>query len=356
MIPAHLILSTTLQRGGLSGSLETITVRHVSGGTSVIGLKTYEQGRSSFEGTSRHVIWCDEEPPEDCYTEMLYRTVTTRGIVLTTFTPLQGLSSVVKAFLEPTEAARAVKWHIQAGWDDVPHLDPEEKAAVLAATPPWQRDARTKGTPSLGAGAIYPIPESEFVVSPFEIPEAWPRVYGLDVGWNRTAAIWGAIERATKEAQGTLYLYTEHYRAEAEPAVHAAAIRGRGAWVPGVIDPAARGRAQKDGHALLDVYKGLGLDLEPANHAVDAGLYAVWALLSAGRLKVLSTCQAWLREYRMYRRDEAGKIVKQDDHLMDATRYLVMSGRERAKTAPAPRDEPQVLVYDQGSLGTGWMG
>jgi hypothetical protein len=122
-----------------------------------------------------------------------------------------------------------------------------------------------------------------------------------------------------------------------------------------VIDPASRGRTQKDGIALLDVYRELGLDLEPANHAVDAGLYAVWTLMSAGRLKVMRSLQAWLREYRMYRRDETGKIVKQDDHLMDATRYLVMTGRERAKVKPVPRETPRVLQFDQGALNTGWM-
>jgi len=355
MIPAHLILQTTLARGGLSGSLESMAVQHVSGGTSIIGLKTYEQGRSSFEGTGKHVVWCDEEPPEDCYTEMLYRTITTRGLALVTFTPLQGLSNVVKGFIEPDDAARPFKHVTQAGWADVPHLDEDEKRAVLATTPPWQRDARTKGIPSLGAGAIYPIPESEFVVDDFAVPDEWPRAYALDVGWNRTAAVWGAISRPTKEAEGTVYLYAEHYRAEAEPAVHAAAIRGRGTWVPGVIDPASRGRTQKDGIALLDVYRELGLDLEPANHAVDAGLYAVWTLMSAGRLKVMRSLQAWLREYRMYRRDETGKIVKQDDHLMDATRYLVMTGRERAKVKPVPREEPRVLQFDQSAIGTGWM-
>ena len=90
----------------------------------------HEQGRTSFEGTGKHVIWCDEEPPLDCYTEMLYRTITTKGIVLVTFTPLQGISAVVTSFLEPeTEEARAFKRMIQAGWDDVPHLEERRRLA-----------------------------------------------------------------------------------------------------------------------------------------------------------------------------------------------------------------------------------
>jgi phage terminase large subunit-like protein len=185
--------------------MESVWVRHVSGKTSVIGFKTYEQGRTSFEGTGKHVIHCDEEPPLDCYTEMLYRTITTKGITLITFTPLQGMSEVVSSFLEPeNDAAKRTRTVIQAGWDDVPHLDPAEQAAVLATTPPFQRDARTKGIPQLGAGAIYQLPESEFKISPFEIPKHWPRCWGMDTdqGAGYTAVVWLALDRETQ----TLYV------------------------------------------------------------------------------------------------------------------------------------------------------
>ena len=70
MIPAHLI-EKTINARGLAGALEGAQVRHISGGLSLVGLKSYEQGRQSFEGTAKHVIWCDEEPPQDSYTEML---------------------------------------------------------------------------------------------------------------------------------------------------------------------------------------------------------------------------------------------------------------------------------------------
>jgi Terminase RNaseH-like domain len=196
--------------------------------------------------------------------------------------------------------------------------------------PPYQRDARSKGIPQLGSGAIFPIPESEILVDPFELPPYWPRAYGLDVGWNRTAAIWGALDRETD----TLVLYAEHYRGQAEPAVHAEAIRARGAWMPGVIDPASRGRAQRDGEQLLQNYRDLGLKLVAARNGVEAGLFEVYQRLGSGRLKVFRTLQNWLAEYRLYRRDEKGTVVKASDHLMDATRYLAVSGTTIAELAP----------------------
>jgi phage terminase large subunit-like protein len=189
--PAHLIAHTTTARG-LPGALEGARIKHVSGGESILGFKSYEQGRPSFEGTAKHVIWDDEEPPMDVYTEQLLRTMTTKGVVLVTFTPLQGMSEVVTGFLEPSEAARVFKWFIQAGWKDVPHLDETEKAAIKASTPLYQIQARMDGEPVLGAGAIYPIAEAELIVPTRPIPETWRRVYGMDIGWNRTAAVWAA--------------------------------------------------------------------------------------------------------------------------------------------------------------------
>jgi hypothetical protein len=262
---------------------------------------------------------------------MLYRTVTTKGIVMVTFTPLQGMSEVVKGFLEPeTDIAEDFKTYIQAGWKDVPHLDPEEQRALMATTPPYQIAARTEGEPSLGSGAIYPIAEREILIPNAEIPASWPKVYAMDVGWNRTAVIWGAKDPGS----GRIVLYDEHYRGHGEPASHAEGIRARGDWMHGVIDPASSGSNQIDGRKLIDVYGRLGLHLQPAVNAVEAGLTETWNLLVSGRLVVQEHLTNWRSEFRKYHRDEQGKIVKAGDHLMDATRYLILSGRDHMKTPP----------------------
>lgn len=222
------------------------------------------------------------------------------------------------------------KYLITAGWDDIPHLDEATKREMLASTPPHLREARSKGIPSLGAGAIYPIPWDEVSVAPFAIPEFWPRSYALDVGWRVTAAVWGAID----PADGTGYLYAEHYRKEAPPVIHAEGIKARGEWIPGVMDYAARQRSQRDGESLADEYEELGLNLTNANKAVDAGLHLVWTLLASGRLRIFTTLGNLAHEYRLYRRDENGKIVKEHDHLMDCTRMWCMSGRDIAIVKP----------------------
>jgi hypothetical protein len=227
-------------------------------------------------------------------------------------------------------AVTASKYVVNAGWNDVPHLDAATKGEMLAATPPHLRKARSLGEPSLGAGAIYPIEEETIKVDPFPIPPHWRRCYGLDVGWNKTAAIWVAID----DDSDTAYLYSEHYAGEMKPVDHASAIKARGIWIPGVIDPAARGRQQADGERLIIQYRTADLDVSPAINSVESGIYEVWTRLATGRLKVFSTLPNWFAEYRLYRRDENGKIVKKRDHLMDATRYALVSGLRRAVRRP----------------------
>lgn len=212
------------------------------------------------------------------------------------------------------------RYVVQAGWDHAPHLTEEAKKEIAAGLLPHVREARMNGVPSLGSGAIYPVAEADIVCEPFKIPAYYDRAYGLDVGWNKTAAIWGAWDRDND----VIYAYSEHYRGGVEPAVHAAAINARGKWIKGTIDPASRGRSQVDGRRLIDQYNKQALNLVFAENAVEAGLQEVYQRLSTGRLKIFSTLQNTLSEYRIYRRDDKGRIVKQNDHLMDALRYLVM--------------------------------
>lgn len=326
MIPFNDVLERRA-KSGVPDAIDTVYVRHPLG-KSVLQFQSYDQGREAFQATTRDIIWLDEEPALQVYTEALTRTMTTGGIVYLTFTPLKGVSETVLFMEEQAKEGRVSI--ITATWDDVPHLLPKDKEDMLASYPPHQRDARTKGIPALGAGAIYPIVENEFVIPPIPLPPHWRRGYALDVGWNKTAALFFAYD----DDSDTLYLYAEHYRGQAEPSVHADAIRSRGAWLQGVIDPASRGRAQKDGEQLFQLYQEMGLTLHLANNSVEAGIYEVYQRLSSGRIKVFNNLVNFIYEYRLYRRDERGKIIKENDHLMDCLRYVVMSAIEVAQFPP----------------------
>jgi len=245
---------------------------------------------------------------------------------------------------------------IQLDWDDAPHLSDEVKAELLAAIPEYQRDARSKGIPQLGSGAIYPIPRSNIEVADFEIPEFWERWYGMDVGWNATAVVWFARNPDTTET----FITSVYKLGKERPVIHASAIKARGEWLKGGIDPASRGRSQADGTQLFEVYRNEGLHLYVADNSVESGIYKIWQKLANGLLKVFKSCISWFDEFQIYRRDQKGKVVKDKDHLMDAMRYGIMSEDELADVPVSRRrkvvesDFPGQRTYNQQT--TAWMG
>lgn len=344
MLPYDAIGAKTM-KVGVPEAIGACYIKNVFGGESRVVLKSYEQGWEAFDSDEIDFIWLDEEPGSKLYTAARMRLMTTKGRMILTFTPLEGRTEVVEGFLDEEQRAAANRYYVNATWDDAPHLDGAEKATLWASILPYQRDARSKGIPTRGQGAIYPIPEDDIKESPFAIPPHWKIGYALDVGWNRTAALWGAEDPDTKPS--VIHLFSEHYLAKAEPSEHARAIKARGEWIAGVIDPAARGRSQQDGQQLMKVYRDLGLDLNPANNAVEAGLQLVWELMISGRLKVFASLQSWWKEFNKYSRDEDGNINKIDDHLMDDMRYLCQpSGRARMKAKPKTMERVKAEVTE----------
>lgn len=348
MLPAH-TLGKMFALQGTPQAIDVIMVKHKSGDWSRLGFKNYQQEIKSFMGTSRHVVWCDEEVPQEIYNECNIRTATTKGIMICTFTPLEGLTPMVvnfcskakfllgaKPLLKVEMGEHAVgqtvnKAVLQIGWDDAPWLDEATKERLLDDTPEHLKEARSKGTPAMGAGNVYTTPIEKVLVDPFIIPESWPRMYALDVGWNRTAAMWGALDPNSD----TIYLYDEHYLGQELPSVHAHSIRARGSWIVGVIDPAARGRSQTDGTQLIRSYRDLELELFPAKNDVETGIQQMAQRLATGRLKVFKTCTAWSQEYIIYRRDKNGKVIKENDHALDCARYIVLNQHRMSSKAEA---------------------
>lgn len=362
LIPRETIGGVVL-RPGIPGAIQSAYISHATGGRSLVTLKSFEQGPESFQGNEVHLIWADELMPLSIFAECVIRITPTPwfegGMLAWTVTPLEGLTDAILEFLPDgtfsQEEQFPPKYVVNAGWDDVPHLTEDAKNALKAGIPAYQFDARARGIPVLGAGVIYPVAEEDYLVESFEIPPHWLRAYALDVGWNRTAALWGAYDRENDR----WYLYHEYYRSQAEPSIHAAAIKAAGDWIHGVIDPAARGRSQRDGKQLLQDYIDLGLHLEIANNAVEAGIYHNWERLSTGRLKVMRHLENWRKEARLYRRDDKGRIVKKDDHLMDDTRYLTLSGLDVARSVPV-QEKPNHFSEDGPrslrAASLGWMG
>lgn len=361
MIPGDCIVSTS-PKGGIPDAIDTAEIRHVSGGISRIGFKSYGKDRDSFEGTEKDGIWLDEEPPAEVDRECSIRLMATKpgersGLKLITFTPLEGYTEVVNSYLESEDPD---KWYIQIGWKDVPHLTPAIITEMSRKFLPYELKARSEGVPSAGEGVIYPMDVEDLLYDDFAIPDYWPRCAAIDFG--KTAIMWGALNRDTD----TVYLYREYYSEEYNTLLHAAALKGIGdkdAWLPVVGDPAGLGANQVDGRNLIGIYHTHGVTIHPAINAVEAGIHAVWERMCTGRLKVARSCRGWQQEFQRYRRakvestlGEASKIVKKKDHRMDATRYLITSGIAMMKTKPVERPrEAGMRPLAPESRGVGWM-
>ena len=122
VVPKRLVAGMVL-KGGVAGAVDVLKVRHAGGGVSVLGFKSYDQGRESFQGTARHVVHLDEEPELDVYEECLLRTMTVGGHMVLTMTPLKGMTPMVRHFVEGEVPGCAV---VRAGWGDAAHLKPGE--------------------------------------------------------------------------------------------------------------------------------------------------------------------------------------------------------------------------------------
>lgn len=244
------------------------------------------------------------------------------------------------------------KYVVNLSWQDAPHLTEDQKRELLASYSPHERDARSKGLPQLGAGAIYPVVEADLVVEPFRIPESWPRCYAVSADWERTAALWGAYD----EKSDCWYMYSEYLKGQAEPSIHADAIKARGTWMTGLMSYHHKSRSQARGEKLVYVYSELGLQIiqaEDGPNAIEPGILKVYQMLSSSRIRIFGHLLHTLGEFRIYRRDKNGQIVDKNTNLMDCMRFIALQGTDIMEFIPTEDDDNKSLYkYVQGRSRT----
>jgi phage terminase large subunit-like protein len=331
------------------GLVDTIAVRHVAGGTSLIALRSYEKGRAKWQGETLDWVWFDEEPPADVYSEGLTRTAATGGLVFLTFTPLLGVSEVVRRFLEPGAAAEGAKDRSVTTMtiEDALHIPEAERARIVASYPLHEREARARGVPQMGSGRIFPVPEEAIAVEAFAIPRHWPRIGGLDFGWDHPTA---AVALALDPDIDCLYVTHAYRQKEATPVVHAAALKAWGAELPWAWPADGLQHDRGSGVRLAELYRQAGLALLPGHATfeggsvgVEAGVFEMLERMQTQRWKVFRHLAPWFEEFRLYHR-KAGKIVKLEDDLLAASRYAMMMRRHAR--AQADDSFTRKLVYD----------
>lgn len=349
-IPKDALVSLSAARG-LPDAIDTLRVRHRDGNTSTCSLKTYEQGRERWQGETLDGVWFDEEPPEDIYTEGLTRTNATGGCVYITFTPLLGVSNVVRRFYVDHQIGTHIT---QMSIDDASHFTAEQKQAIIASYREFERDARTRGIPQLGSGRVFPISEGALAIESFPIPAHWPRINGLDFGYDHPSA---AIQLAWDKDSDVLYVINAYRERLQTPALFAPAVRPWGEY-PWSWPHDGLQHDKGSGLQLAKQYREQGLKMlsihacyEDGTWGVEAGIAEMLDRMQTGRLKVFVHLRQWFEEFNLYHRKD-GLIVKEAEDLMSATRYALMMKRlAQLKSQPKPRFVPMIAPQPQG-----WMG
>ncbi len=325
----------TARQAGIGNVVDAFIVKHASGGFSHCGLKTYEQGVKTWQGTSKHGIWDDEEPPMDIYSEGLTRLLDKKGIMLVTRTPLGGPTEVVQHFMTGGPGIAVVN----ASWADAPHLDDTEKLRLAASYPEYERETRTKGAPLMGTGMVFPIPDDRIICDPFDLPKWFRRINGVDFGIDHPGA--GAFCALDPTGPGTFYVYDCYRARDQTPIYHAAAMKKHGDWIPNAWPHDGLERDKGSGEIIKNQYRRHGLrmlkehahDPDPkiSNH-VEPALIEMYEWMRTGRFKVFRTCSQWFEEKRLYHRKQ-GMLVKEHDDIISAGRYAFMM-RRYATTQP----------------------
>jgi phage terminase large subunit-like protein len=352
-VPRACIVSKTLAHGA-TGAFDTVVVKHCTDGfydgNSSILFKSYNQGTSKFQGDTIDCAWADEEPPgEMIAAQGLLAEFKTRlmgvGLFWMTYTPILGRTPVTETYLREPGPHQIV---IHQSLDDIDlrHLNVLDengvpfpigsdgdtiRARIKKDWPEWQRENRAAGLPVQGGGAVFPYAVSSILEDPIDyIPDHWTKIWGVDFGidhpfaavltaWDRDADVFHVI--ATFRQKGSL------------PLNHAYAIKQICSNMPVAWPQDGYQKDKGSGYELRKQYAAHDLIMRPT-HAkwesgdrdTEAGLMEMSQRMTTGRFKVARHLQEWQVEFMNYRRKD-GKLVKENDDLLSATRIAIMDKR-----------------------------
>ena len=343
----------TTRQAGVKNVVDSFAVRHVSGGLSTCNLKTYEQGWQKWQGGQPHVVWMDEEPDDyKIFSESQTRILTSKGIVLVTFTPLLGVTDLVKHFQDGGDGI----YLKGASWDDAPHLAQADKDRLSSSYRAHERDARTAGIPMLGEGAVFPVSDDDIRVQPFDIPNHWARIKACDFGIDHPAA---GAELAWDRDKDVIYVIDAYRKANETAPYHAAWFNKSNRMIPVAWPHDGMNREKSGGKMLADHYRDHQVNMlaksarypkvrgddhdkggpQPVEPIVDELLER----MMTGRFKVFANLGDVFEEKRSYHRKD-GLIVAKRDDILKAIFYGVMMKRyavpltilNRAQVSHAP--------------------
>lgn len=367
----------------------------------VIEFKSQDQGRETFQGESIGGFVFTEQFNQDLLTETMMRCRVFGGYgnKLAEFCPINPEKSI---WLQEMDESGKIPeswglYHtntecaVEAG-----QFDKNLFRDAFATVPLAMRETRMKGLWGSYSGLVYPefnptihcISEDEWE-DMLDMRVACYYRRAMDYGQgpeNPFACIW-----ACRNGLGQWFIYDEYYSTDPiDPIKHLKRIHDQQLWPKSNpyygmtwADPSAEG-AIRIASRLTDYAPGYdSLNIQGANHDRDEGINHVrWLLDRQEGIKnengdpqpmlfvVKEKCPNLIREFRVHRYLQSSglglnpqaaraEVLKKDDHLLDALRYLVFS--EHCQTGVTPqmisrhRQVPKGLQFESKKFKRGGL-
>ena len=340
LISTDYIVSAT--SGGVPKLASEVRVKWVGPngeeGVSVVQIKSYSQGQHALMGDGIDYYHIDEEPKDPkIWPQVLTRTATGdrgnggRGIL--TFTPENGRTELVVQFMDNIGEGQYLQ---TATWADAPHIKPDIQRELLSAWHSSQHAMRTKGVPLMGEGLVFDrISEESIKIEPFQIPQYWFVINGMDFGWNHPQA---HIQLVWDRDADTFYVTNAWKESKKQPFEAWHIIKPWAADIPtawpadGLQTEKGSAKQQKSYYEDEGWYMlGEPASWEDGGNGVWAGIMELSNAMETGRFKVFSNLFDVFHEIQHYHtrsvKDGRSKIVKKVDDLIDAIRYAYMMRR-----------------------------
>lgn len=327
-------------------NVHAVEIKHVSGGYSKLYFGNYTQAVRNLQGFALDLAVFDEQPPDDVFSEVITRTATRNGQVLCSFTPLKGLSGLVQKFWDNVEGYH----HLRVTWDDIPEYDlwgeplflKEAREQLYRDYMPHERDARTKGIPMSGRGAVFPFREYPLYKTedlPHDWPERFCRFISFDLGLAEDPTVISFL--LYDEANDIIYLHNQLVLHDMTPYQYGGYLitkETRDVPIGLPPDAATPGKYTLSEQSVREVLEDeFGLDCIPKpilnppdsrgriTNSISYGVNLMRIRMENGKMFINETCSHFLTEASTYVVDEKGKFeAPRGDHCIDSARYGVL--------------------------------
>lgn len=324
---------------------------------STIDFLTHGMDLDKHGGVPRHIIYFDEEPPQDVFNENMMRLMDFDGWWVIAATPVQGMGWTYDLLWEPAEHAleqgtlaetRELPDIFTLSAEQNPYLKAEKRDRFMIGMDKEEREVRETGKFVARSGLVFPnFQIATHVVEPFIPPKNWEWYSSADFGMNNpTAWLWHAVS-----PDGDIVTFAEHYRNGMVVSEHAAVVRMReSAWGRGpdlrVGDPAGNQKYGTTGTSYIIEYAKYGINISTYGipHEVMIGIEKMQQYFrlqkenrwgeNRPKWVITSNCVNFIRELRKlrwatyssertaYQLNKQETVHKKDDHAFDSARYF----------------------------------